>query len=55
MDDILKGLQQEKILSNTAGENVVRFLPAYIFEKEHADAVVARLGPVLAAAAAIGS
>jgi len=48
-DDILKGLQREKILAIPAGENVVRFLPAYIFEEEHADAVVAGLAKVLAA------
>jgi acetylornithine/LysW-gamma-L-lysine aminotransferase len=48
-DDILKGLQREKILAIPAGENVVRFLPAYIFEEEHANAVVAGLAKVLAA------
>ena len=53
-DDILKGLQRERILAIPAGESVVRFLPAYIFEKEHVDAVVAGLGTVLAAAAEKG-
>jgi len=51
-DDILKGLQRERILAIPAGENVVRFLPPYIFEKEHVDAVIAKLGTVLAASAA---
>ncbi len=54
-DDILKGLQQERILAIPAGENVVRFLPSYIFEKEHVDAVVAKLGTVLEALTATGS
>jgi acetylornithine/LysW-gamma-L-lysine aminotransferase len=54
-DDILKGLQRERVLAIPAGESVVRFLPAYIFEKEHADAVVAALGTVLAALAKEGT
>jgi len=54
-DDVLKGLQRERILAIPAGENVVRFLPSYIFEKEHVDAVIAGLGPVLQAVAAEGS
>lgn len=48
-DDILKGLQREKVLAIPAGEGVVRFLPAYIFEEGHIDAVVAALEKVLAA------
>jgi [amino-group carrier protein]-gamma-(L-lysyl/L-ornithyl)-L-glutamate aminotransferase len=54
-DDVLKGLQRERILAIPAGDNVVRFLPPYIFKKEHVDAVVAGLEPVLAAAAAPSS
>jgi LysW-gamma-L-lysine/LysW-L-ornithine aminotransferase len=48
-DDILKGLQQEKILAIPAGENVVRFLPPYIFKREQVNVVIAGLERVLAA------
>lgn len=49
-DEILKALQRERVLAIPAGDAVVRFLPSYIFEKEHVDAVIAKLGPALAAA-----
>jgi acetylornithine/LysW-gamma-L-lysine aminotransferase len=46
-DEILKALQREKILAAPAGESVVRFLPPYIFEKEHVDVVIDKLRSVL--------
>lgn len=39
-DLILKALQNRKILAIPAGENVVRFLPPYIIEKEQIDETV---------------
>lgn len=46
-NDILKKLQNEKILAIPAGENVVRFLPPYIIEKQHIDLVIKSLNKVL--------
>lgn len=42
-NQILKLLQQEKILAIPAGENVVRFLPPYIITKKHIDFVIEKL------------
>ena len=39
-NEVLKKLQQEKILVIPAGENMVRFLPPYIIEREHADNLI---------------
>ncbi len=38
--EVLKELQKDHILAIPAGENVVRFLPPFIIEKEHIDEVV---------------
>jgi acetylornithine/LysW-gamma-L-lysine aminotransferase len=48
-DDILKALQRERVLAAPAGENVVRFLPPFIFEKDHVDFIINKLRRVLAA------
>jgi acetylornithine/LysW-gamma-L-lysine aminotransferase len=39
-DQILKALQNRRILAIPAGENVIRFLPPYIIEKEQIDETV---------------
>ncbi|HIH13436.1 TPA: aminotransferase class III-fold pyridoxal phosphate-dependent enzyme [Candidatus Woesearchaeota archaeon] len=39
-NEVLKKLQQEKILVIPAGENMVRLLPPYIIEREHADNLI---------------
>ncbi len=39
-NEILKKLQDEKILAVPAADNVIRFLPPYILEKEHVDMAV---------------
>jgi acetylornithine/LysW-gamma-L-lysine aminotransferase len=54
-DDILKALQREKVLAVPAGENVVRFLPSYIFEREHVDFIIEKLRRVLQAEPERGS
>jgi len=46
-DDILKGLQRERVLAIPAGENVVRFLPPYIIETRHVDSAVEVFARVL--------
>lgn len=46
-DLILKALQKGKILAIPAGENVVRFLPPYIIEKEQIDEAVDALSDIL--------
>jgi acetylornithine/LysW-gamma-L-lysine aminotransferase len=46
-DEVLKGLQREKVLAIPAGSDVVRFLPPYIIEKAHIDDTVAALRTVL--------
>jgi len=43
----LKALQEKKILAIPAGNNVVRFLPPFIIEKEHIDEVTAALKEIL--------
>jgi acetylornithine/LysW-gamma-L-lysine aminotransferase len=48
-DDILKALQRERVLAAPAGENVVRFLPPFIFEKDHVDFIINKLRRVLTA------
>lgn len=54
-DNILKALQREKVLAVPAGENVVRFLPSYIFEREHVDFIIDKLRHVLQAEPERGS
>ena len=46
-DEVLKGLQREKVLAIPAGSDVVRFLPPYIIEKAHIDQAVAAFRAVL--------
>ena len=46
-DEVLKGLQREKVLAIPAGSDVVRFLPPYIIEKAHIDQTVEALRTVL--------
>ncbi len=46
-DEILKGLQGEKLLAIPAGESVVRFLPPYIVEKEHVDLALEKINRVV--------
>jgi len=46
-DRILKNLQQENVLAIPAGENMVRFLPAFILERDHVDFAVEKLEKVL--------
>jgi acetylornithine/succinyldiaminopimelate/putrescine aminotransferase len=46
-DDVLKGLQKEKLLAIPAGDEVVRFLPPYIVEKEHIDLALEKIGRVV--------
>jgi acetylornithine/succinyldiaminopimelate/putrescine aminotransferase len=46
-DDILKGLQREKLLAIPAGDEVVRFLPPYIVEKEHVDLALEKIDRVV--------
>jgi acetylornithine/succinyldiaminopimelate/putrescine aminotransferase len=46
-DDILKGLQREKVLAIPAGSDVVRFLPPYVLETEHIDRTLEALRRVL--------
>lgn len=45
-NQILQELQKKKILAAPAGDNVVRFLPPYIIEKQHIDEVVDELAKV---------
>ena len=40
---ILQSLQKEKILAIPATDNVIRFLPPYIIEKNHVDIVSAAM------------
>lgn len=46
-NEILKQLQINKILAIPAGENVIRFLPPYIIEKENIDLVIKKLKEIL--------
>ncbi len=46
-NEILKLLQKEKILAIPAGENVVRFLPPFIFGKKEIDFTIERFRKVL--------
>lgn len=46
-NDILKELQKQYILAIPAGENVVRFLPPYIIEKNHIDKTIQALKKIL--------
>jgi acetylornithine/succinyldiaminopimelate/putrescine aminotransferase len=39
-NNLLKKLQEEKILAIPAGETVIRFLPPFIIEKKHIDLVI---------------
>lgn len=46
-DDILRGLQQHKVLAVPAGSHVVRFLPPYAIESSHIDRAVGALRDTL--------
>jgi len=46
-NDILKKLQENKILAIPASDNIVRFLPPYIIQKEHVDITVDKLNKIL--------
>ncbi len=46
-DQILKLLQDNKILAIPAGEDVIRFLPPYIIKKEHVDFTITKLKKIL--------
>lgn len=46
-NQLLKKLQENKILAIPAGEMVVRFLPPYIIEKKHIDLVIKTLKNIL--------
>jgi acetylornithine/LysW-gamma-L-lysine aminotransferase len=46
-DDVLKTLQKEKLLAIPAGDDVVRFLPPYIVEKEDIDLALETIGRVV--------
>jgi len=46
-NEILKKLQQNKILAIPAGENVIRFLPPYIINKKQINFVVEKLKDIL--------
>jgi len=46
-DEVLKGLQREKVLAIPAGSDVIRFLPPYIIERAHVDQAVEALRTVL--------
>lgn len=46
-NQILKLLQENKILAIPAGENVIRFLPPYIIGKRHIDYVIKKLKNIL--------
>jgi acetylornithine/LysW-gamma-L-lysine aminotransferase len=48
-DEILKRLQDEKILAIPAGESVVRFLPPYVIQKHHIDEALGKLAGILSA------
>lgn len=42
-DEILKKLQEEKIIALPAGENVIRFLPPYVITKKQIDFAIKKL------------
>ncbi|MGH9869661.1 MAG: aspartate aminotransferase family protein [Candidatus Polarisedimenticolia bacterium] len=48
-DEVLKGLQRERVLALPAGADVVRFLPPYVVEPEHLERAAAALETVLEA------
>lgn len=45
-DEILKGLQKERVLAIPAADRVVRFLPPYILERAHVDETVEKIDKV---------
>jgi acetylornithine/LysW-gamma-L-lysine aminotransferase len=47
-DEVLKGLQENKVLAIPAADNVVRFLPPYIIRREHIDEALGKFRAVLA-------
>lgn len=47
-DEILKGLQEAGVLAIPAADNVVRFLPPYIIQREHIDEALGKFRAVLA-------
>ena len=46
-NQLLKLLQDQRVLAIPAGENVVRFLPPFILEKEHVDILISKLQTIL--------
>jgi acetylornithine/N-succinyldiaminopimelate aminotransferase len=46
-NDILKKLQEMNVLVIPSGENVVRFLPPFIIEKEQIDDAIIKLQKIL--------
>jgi acetylornithine/LysW-gamma-L-lysine aminotransferase len=46
-DEILKKLQDARILAIPAGENVVRFLPPYVIQKNYIDEALEKLAGIL--------
>ena len=46
-DDILKGLQREKVLAIPAADNVVRFLPPLVIEKRDLDEATEKIEKVV--------
>jgi acetylornithine/LysW-gamma-L-lysine aminotransferase len=46
-DAVLKALQRERVLAIPAGENVVRFLPPYILQRNHVDLLLEKLTLIL--------
>lgn len=46
-DEILKGLQKERVLAIPASDNVVRFLPPFVIEKPHLDEAADKIEKVL--------
>jgi len=51
-DEILRRLQDEKVLAIPAGDDVVRFLPPYVVQKDHIDGALRTLAGVLSKLAA---
>jgi acetylornithine/LysW-gamma-L-lysine aminotransferase len=47
-DEVLKGLQENKVLAIPAADNVVRFLPPYVIRREHIDEALGKFRAVLA-------
>jgi len=46
-DQVLKLLQEDKILAIPSGKDVIRFLPSYILKREHIDFTIQKLKKIL--------